>query len=182
MLEKLTEDSAKVSPRALEALRWAAQCATIDPEKLAHQPERPSPEELRALPLEVLREELDQLLMGRYTQEGLDALLAIGVLDVFLPEVHAMVGFGDGEFRHKDVWKHTKQVVWQSVPRIRRVAMKRPSSLSPDSKTVTMCGCSSAACTCASRRKRSRKPESFERCGASTFSATVRLSESCVAS
>jgi poly(A) polymerase len=48
----------------------------------------------------------------------LDALLEIGVLSVWLPEVHALVGFGDGEFRHKDVWKHTKQVVWQSVPRI----------------------------------------------------------------
>jgi poly(A) polymerase len=35
-----------------------------------------------------------------------------------LPEVGAMVGFGDGEWRHKDVWKHTKQVVWQSVPRL----------------------------------------------------------------
>jgi poly(A) polymerase len=29
-----------------------------------------------------------------------------------------MVGFGDGEWRHKDVWKHTKQVVRQAVPRI----------------------------------------------------------------
>jgi poly(A) polymerase len=27
------------------------------------------------------------------------------------------VGFGDGEWRHKDVWKHTKQVVRQAVPR-----------------------------------------------------------------
>jgi poly(A) polymerase len=29
-----------------------------------------------------------------------------------------MVGFGDNEWRHKDVWKHTKQVVKQSVPRL----------------------------------------------------------------
>ena len=29
-----------------------------------------------------------------------------------------MVGFGDNEWRHKDVWLHTKQVVKQSVPRI----------------------------------------------------------------
>jgi poly(A) polymerase len=29
-----------------------------------------------------------------------------------------MVGFGDGEWRHKDVWKHTKQVVRQAVPRL----------------------------------------------------------------
>ncbi len=27
------------------------------------------------------------------------------------------MGFGDGEWRHKDVWKHTKQVVRQAVPR-----------------------------------------------------------------
>ncbi|HET9955763.1 MAG TPA: HD domain-containing protein, partial [Polyangiaceae bacterium] len=30
----------------------------------------------------------------------------------------AMVGFGDGEWRHKDVWKHTKQVVVQTSPRV----------------------------------------------------------------
>jgi poly(A) polymerase len=28
-----------------------------------------------------------------------------------------MVGFGDGEWRHKDVWKHSKQVVRQSARR-----------------------------------------------------------------
>ncbi|MBI5514457.1 MAG: HDIG domain-containing protein [Deltaproteobacteria bacterium] len=47
----------------------------------------------------------------------MDALLAFGVLDALLPEVKALVGFGDGEWRHKDVWKHTKQVVRQAVPR-----------------------------------------------------------------
>jgi poly(A) polymerase len=45
-------------------------------------------------------------------------LLAGGVLDSILPEVKAMVGFGDGEWRHKDVWKHTKQVVIQSGDRL----------------------------------------------------------------
>ena len=66
----------------------------------------------------VVRRELDRLLLGRQPDMGLDALLEIGFLDVWLPEVAAMVGFGDGEWRHKDVWKHTKQVVWQSVPRL----------------------------------------------------------------
>jgi poly(A) polymerase len=61
---------------------------------------------------------LDRVMMGQYADEGLDSLLATGVLDAILPEVKAMVGFGDGEWRHKDVWKHTKQVVTQSVPRI----------------------------------------------------------------
>ncbi|MBN1655950.1 MAG: HDIG domain-containing protein [Deltaproteobacteria bacterium] len=56
--------------------------------------------------------------MGRYVQHGLDALLEVGALRVWLPEVEAMVGFGDGEWQHKDLWKHSKQVVWQSVPRL----------------------------------------------------------------
>src|SRR5690606_9857455 len=47
-----------------------------------------------------------------------DALLTTGMLDALLPAVARLVGFGDGEWRHKDVWKHTKQVVIQSVPRL----------------------------------------------------------------
>jgi poly(A) polymerase len=56
--------------------------------------------------------------MGADPELGLDTLLWNGSLAAFFPEVHAMVGFGDGEWRHKDVWKHTKQVVRQAVPRI----------------------------------------------------------------
>ena len=65
-----------------------------------------------------VRPYLDQLMLGKRPDAGLDALLDIGFLDAWLPEISAMVGFGDGEWRHKDVWKHTKQVVWQSVPRL----------------------------------------------------------------
>ncbi|MFO0616658.1 MAG: HDIG domain-containing protein [Polyangiaceae bacterium] len=65
-----------------------------------------------------LRGRLDQLLMSDDAEAGLDGLLACGALSALLPEVEAMVGFGDGEWRHKDVWKHTKQVVRQAVPRL----------------------------------------------------------------
>jgi poly(A) polymerase len=65
-----------------------------------------------------LRLHLDRVMMGADPEAGLDALLAAGALDALFPEVHAMVGFGDGEWRHKDVWKHTKQVVRQAVPRL----------------------------------------------------------------
>jgi len=61
---------------------------------------------------------LDRVMMGEHADEGLDSLLTTGVLDGLLPEVKGLVGFGDGEWRHKDVWKHTKQVVCQAVPRI----------------------------------------------------------------
>jgi poly(A) polymerase len=104
--------------RALAALDWAVRVATATPEELATAPEAPTREDWQAVPLPDLRERLDALLLGRHTQEGLDALLACGALEAWMPEVHALVGFGDGEWRHKDVWKHTKQVVWQSVPRL----------------------------------------------------------------
>jgi poly(A) polymerase len=104
--------------RALEALRWAVDVATREPRLLGDPPDRPTEDDLRALDTATFRSEMDRLLVGRYTQEGLDALLEVGVLQSWLPEVQALVGFGDGEWRHKDVWKHTKQVVWQSVPRL----------------------------------------------------------------
>jgi len=125
MLDKVTPliydapaPNAPDSVRAIRALAWAAQVGTQDPEALQAPPERPSVEDWHSLPLETLRRYLDELLLGRFTQEGLDALHVCGALDTWLPEVSALVGFGDGEWRHKDVWKHTKQVVWQSVPRL----------------------------------------------------------------
>jgi poly(A) polymerase len=99
-----------------------------------------SPEDLQALPRPEIRARLDRVMMGPYADLGLDALLTGGVLDTLLPEVKAMVGFGDGEWRHKDVWKHTKQVVTQSVSKIEvryaalfhDIGKVRTRSISPD--------------------------------------------------
>ncbi len=102
---------------AIEALRWAADVAD-DPALLDRMPERPTPAEWRSVPLSVFREHMDRLLISKHPEPGLDAIESVGCLDAWLPEVGAMVGFGDNEWRHKDVWKHTKQVVKQSVPRI----------------------------------------------------------------
>jgi poly(A) polymerase len=123
MLDKVTVEApsnapAANAPAALHALAWATLVGTQDPDAVATVPTVPSPAEWASVRVETLRQYLDQLLLGRHTQEGLDALHASGALDAWLPEISAMVGFGDGEWRHKDVWKHTKQVVWQSVPRL----------------------------------------------------------------
>jgi poly(A) polymerase len=125
-----TRDSIQSAVRAMTALQWARELATPatanEPSEDGEtneplptdRPARPSSAEWQALALEDVRREVDALLLGRRPDLGLDALLELGFLDVWLPEISAMVGFGDGEFRHKDVWKHTKQVVWQSVPRM----------------------------------------------------------------
>jgi poly(A) polymerase len=105
--------------RAIEALERAAIIAE------SGQADRPvlvaNPldwQEAVAHALPEVRSRLDRVMMGREPEEGLDALLVTGALDTLLPEVGKLVGFGDGEWRHKDVWKHTKQVVRQAVPRI----------------------------------------------------------------
>jgi poly(A) polymerase len=75
-------------------------------------------EDFADLPPSDLRQRLDRVLLGEFPEAGLESLLTTGVLDSVLPEIKALVGFGDGEWRHKDVWKHTKQVVAQATPRI----------------------------------------------------------------
>jgi len=65
-----------------------------------------------------VRRAFDRIIMASDPELGLDSLLECGALSAMLPEVNALVGFGDGEWRHKDVWKHTKQVVRQAEPRI----------------------------------------------------------------
>lgn len=74
--------------------------------------------DLDGLRADDLRPLLDEIIVSKHADAGLDALLTTGMLDALLPEVAQLVGFGDGEWRHKDVWKHTKQVVIQSVPRL----------------------------------------------------------------
>lgn len=103
--------------RAIEALERAA----VRAEKGAGEILRASREDYRAaaqLYLPDVRRRLDRVVMSDDAEAGLDALLEAGALAAMLPEVEALVGFGDGEWRHKDVWKHTKQVVRQAVPRL----------------------------------------------------------------
>ncbi|MEY2936391.1 MAG: hypothetical protein RL033_7140 [Pseudomonadota bacterium] len=75
------------------------------------------PEAYRALPIAEVRARLDELLLCRHADVGLEALLQLGVVPALFPELARIVGFGDGE-THKDVWLHTKQVVIQCLPRL----------------------------------------------------------------
>jgi len=105
--------------RAIDAIELAAVSAEKGRlvEVVTALPEDDVKLALTTFPVDV-RAKLDRLIMGEDPEVGLDVLLEAGVLKVLFPEVHAMVGFGDGEWRHKDVWKHTKQVVRQAVPRL----------------------------------------------------------------
>ena len=128
----------------MDALAHAAVVAEVA-EGRASSIVVPTVEDMRAALLldpAKVRSYLDRVVMGEDPESGLDALLDCHALDVLFPEVHAMVGFGDGEWRHKDVWKHTKQVVRQAVPRIEvrwaslfhDIGKTKTRSISPDGK------------------------------------------------
>lgn len=105
--------------RAMEALESAVVRAEKGPS--AGRIVRATPAEFQAaagLYLDDVRRAFDRIVMSPEAEEGLEALRESGALAAILPEVEAMVGFGDGEWRHKDVWKHTKQVVRQAAPRL----------------------------------------------------------------
>ncbi|MFO0671723.1 MAG: HDIG domain-containing protein [Polyangiaceae bacterium] len=146
---------------AIDALAWAAATAERDrpPERPDARAARGAPEPTRigipptyptqhdfALALEKdatkVRGYLDRVVMGRDPEAGLDALLEVRALAFLFPEVEAMVGFGDGEWRHKDVWKHTKHVVRQAVPRLEvrwaslfhDIGKVKTRSITPDGK------------------------------------------------
>lgn len=115
----LTESTSGLADRAMDALQAAAAVAEGRSLDQSLPPARPE-DYKAALSLDpvVVRTTLDRIILSDDPELGLDQLLENGALGALLPEVHAMVGFGDGEWRHKDVWRHTKQVVRQSVPRL----------------------------------------------------------------
>ncbi len=67
---------------------------------------------------DALRDALTRLLVGRRPAGGLSLLQKTGVLPLVLPEVSALVDFHrSSRHHHKDVWRHTLQVVKQAMPR-----------------------------------------------------------------
>jgi poly(A) polymerase len=74
--------------------------------------------ETRGLRGEVVRDELEAIIVGRGVHLALQWLQETGLLAIWLPELEATVNFSqEAGRRHKDVWEHTKQVVRQAVPR-----------------------------------------------------------------
>jgi poly(A) polymerase len=129
---------------AFDALEQAALAAErgVVPGDLAAIPQNEDFLTAAKLDPTAFRARLDRVMMGTDPELGLDTLLFNGALAAVLPEVHAMVGFGDGEWRHKDVWKHTKQVVRQSPERLEvrwsalfhDIGKVKTRSISPDGK------------------------------------------------
>ncbi len=75
------------------------------------------PEVVRMAPAKV-RQGIERVIMGEHLGAGMQWLHDSGVLAAVLPELEATVELAQEAGRkHKDVWEHTKVVVWQTPPK-----------------------------------------------------------------
>jgi poly(A) polymerase len=102
--------------RARAALRRAVLAAEGREPGTPDAAALPGAEDYAALKGGEVRREVEAILMAPSPMPGLQRLHEERALAVVLPEVAALVGFGEGA-RHKDVWEHTKRVVAQSPAR-----------------------------------------------------------------
>lgn len=102
------------SDRASWVLEQAVKLSGGD---LSVQCVTPDLEEFAILKGSDVRAKIESVLIGKCSHEGLQYLCDSGALEAYVPEVYALVGFGEGGHKHKDVWEHTKRVVIQSPPR-----------------------------------------------------------------
>jgi poly(A) polymerase len=122
------------------ALAHARLQGPVDAEQIPDVPVRVTKADARSVPPLELRERLDEILLSKKADIGLVLLERSGFLQAVLPEICELVGFGEGHNKHKDVWRHTLQVVIQSLPRpavrwaalFHDVGKPRTRSIAPD--------------------------------------------------
>ena len=101
-----------VLEQALEVARTGAE-----PRPVVTREAVPFAGEVARLPRDLLRLKLEELVLVQHADMALQWLHDVGVLALVLPELEATVNFSqEMGRRHKDVWKHTKQVVIQAAP------------------------------------------------------------------
>lgn len=102
--------------RMLRAARFAAQLGfEVEAETRAAMRELAA--ELQRVSVERIAQELNRLLLAPEPDRGLELLRQTGLLSFVLPELVPLAE-DVADRRHKDIWRHTLQVVRQSPPRL----------------------------------------------------------------
>jgi tRNA nucleotidyltransferase/poly(A) polymerase len=110
-LERFAEDGL----RGLRACRFAAQLGfEIEPTTLGAIPERL--DVAGKVAVERVFTELTKLLCGAKPKKGLNALAATGLLQLWLPELHPMIGCEQNRYHCYPVWEHTLEVTKRTAP------------------------------------------------------------------
>ena len=110
--ERFREDPLRI----LRAARFAAQLG-FDVEAETRAAMRELAAELQRVSIERIAMELNRLLVAPEPDRGLELLRETGLLPYVLPELVPLAE-DVADRRHKDIWRHTLQVVRQSPPRL----------------------------------------------------------------
>ncbi|HEU4480650.1 MAG TPA: CCA tRNA nucleotidyltransferase [Actinomycetota bacterium] len=103
--------------RMLRAFRFASQLEfKIDPSARAAIADMR--DELGTISAERIRDELSKLLIGARPGRALEQAEAVGLTQLFLPELSSLKLEQDPVHRHKDVFHHTLAVVERTPPRL----------------------------------------------------------------
>ncbi|MFC2149924.1 CCA tRNA nucleotidyltransferase [Calditrichota bacterium] len=101
--------------RMLRAIRFASRLG-FDIEEKTWQGITDSAARIEIVSQERIGDELLKIMSGPDPVRGLRAMLATGLMDIVLPEISAMAGVEQvGKHHHKDVLKHTLQVLQNVV-------------------------------------------------------------------
>jgi poly(A) polymerase len=102
----------------LRMVRLARFVAVLgaEPEPAAIDAATRMADRIRTISAERVRDELNELLLGREPAAGIDLLVRTTLADRLLPEVSALTACIDPQHRHKDVYAHTLAVVENTEP------------------------------------------------------------------
>lgn len=103
--------------RALKALTHAIIVSILG-ESPDRSPDLVKPEDVEELEADLLQRGLDMVVMGSCPDAGLRSLHGSGILQHLIPEFNDVSSFGGRGTQHKDLWRHTLQVVKQSPPNL----------------------------------------------------------------
>jgi len=110
-IESFTDDPL----RMLRAARFIAGYDLVPEPELVTAVEELT-DRLSIVSVERIRDELDKLLAVRDPSAGLRFLLSTGLADEFIPEVVAMSGLNDPDYRETDIFDHTIRVIARTRP------------------------------------------------------------------
>ena len=96
--------------RPLRACRFAAQLGfALDPATLAAIPQRLDIS--KRVAVERVFQELQKLLPGLHARRGMELLAESGLMDLWMPELRAMIGCGQNRHHRFPVWEHSLGVL-----------------------------------------------------------------------
>lgn len=123
--------------RMLRAIRFACQLG-FEIERDTYAAILRKAHTLRMISWERKAEEMNKILLSARPAEGLKLLYNSYLLDYLIPELLPMIGLQQrGDYHHKDVWRHTLQVVENTDPDLTlRWAATLHDIAKPTTKTV----------------------------------------------